>query len=218
VKNQFLTVIAMLVVVAGSLAGAVTPRTITGTTIEITVQLFNPANVSMSNMREAEREVSWLFQKAGIEVHWVECPVQVHGAPVDPACSQFGDPDVFVLSIITDRPHDRSNYALGFAMVFGESNHAAAFYKRISERLKNNPPYRDCNLLGLVLAHELAHLLFRSTEHGPGIMKANWVDSDFFAMRQRRLVFSDEQAQELRQKLAARMEMNSTYARLKPPR
>jgi hypothetical protein len=79
--------------------------------------------------------------------------------------------------------------------------------------LRDNPHYRDCNILASVIAHELGHLLLQSPQHGEGIMKANWGVADFEAMKQRRLKFSPEQARKIRAGLAGQRKL-STNIRL----
>jgi hypothetical protein len=45
----------------------------------------------------------------------------------------------------------------------------------------------DCgSLLGMVLVHEIAHLLFGSMSHGRGIMQADWTREEFKRIGQRR--------------------------------
>ena len=96
--------------------------------------------------------------------------------------------------------------ALGFALLQGQSNRAAAVYPKIAALVADYPQYANCALLGSVIAHELGHLLYRSTRHGEGVMNANWGKRDLQAMAQRRLLFTNDQAQTLRKMLAQRIE------------
>ncbi len=178
-----------------------------GAPMEITVQIFNNANAPQLEIRQAEREAGWMFQKAGIAVHWVECPLLMRERGGDQVCRETDDPGLFVVSINAVDPPEQSDTALGFALIGGRANHAAAVYPRIAAQTQNDPEYRDCVLLGSVLAHELAHLLFRSTRHGEGIMQPNWTRRDYQAMTQRRMVFTSRQAQALRRMLALRIEV-----------
>ena len=173
---------------------------------EIIVQLYNYAKAPKKEVRQAEVTVGWLFQKAGIHVHWVECPPLDLARGADQVCQQAADPRLFVLSIINwDSPRG-SDSVLGFALLQGEANHAAAVYPRIKAVAENNPARQDCGLLGSVLAHELGHLVFRSTQHGEGIMRPRWISGDYQLMTHRRLVFTHEQARMLRKMLDLRIE------------
>ncbi len=174
--------------------------------LEITVQVFNNANAPWREVREAEVEAAWIFKKAGIAVHWVECPTETPANGEDMVCQQPDNPRLFVLSIINRKVPNLAENALGFALVQGQANHAAAIYPKVSAMVAENPEYQNCALLGSVMAHELGHLLFRSTRHGEGIMNGNWGKHDFRAMEQRKLRFTNDQAQTLRKMLVQRIE------------
>ncbi len=173
--------------------------------MQITVQVFNNANAPQLEVRQAEREAGWMFQEAGIAVRWIECPPYVRERGGDQVCKETSDPGLFVFLINAAEPPERSDTALGFALTQGLSNHAAAVYPRIVALTAHNSGYQDSSLLGSVMAHELAHLLFHSTRHGEGIMKPVWSHRDYQAMAQRRLTFSAAQAQTLRTMLTARV-------------
>ena len=87
--------------------------------------------------------------------------------------------------------------ALGFALVFGSSNHAAAVYPHIAARVNGDRQCRAGDLLASVIVHELAHLMLRSTSHGEGIMAAGWNSRDLRSMARRTLLFTPAQAAEL---------------------
>jgi hypothetical protein len=184
--------------------------------MRITVQLYNQVNAPQREIRQAKATVSWMFQKAGIDVRWVECPLS-QLASTDQLCGQPDDPTLFVLSITAADPPDHSLTALGFALVQGRANHAAALYPRIRAMAEKNPQFKNDILLGSVIAHELAHLLFHSTQHGEGIMRAAWTKREFRAMTQNRLVFTEQQAQTLRRMLAARIGICELPMKLSSP-
>lgn len=171
--------------------------------LAVTVQVVNNANAPDSEVREAETEASLMFRRAGIEIHWVECRPELEGTP-DAACRNIDHPMLFVLSITGGTVPNGSGTALGYALMQGHGNHAAALYPRIAALVKSHPEYGNSSILGSVLAHELAHLVFHSTEHGEGVMRAKWERGDYQAMAQRRLGFSRKQAEKLREMLAVR--------------
>ena len=173
---------------------------------EITVQLYNYAKAPKKEVRQAEVTVGWLFQKAGIDVRWVECPQPDLARGADQVCQQAADPRLFVLSIINwDSPRG-SDSVLGFALLQGEANHAAVVYPRIKAVVEENGVSQDCDLAGNALAHELAHLVFRSTQHGEGIMQTAWARGDYRLMAQRQLSFTREQGRMLRKMLGLRIQ------------
>lgn len=172
--------------------------------LAVTVKLINNVNAPEAEVREAKVEAGWMFKKVGIDIDWVECSPRTQGPP-EPACNEIDHPMIFVLSIKAGEPPNGSATALGFALMQGYSNHGAALYPRIKDVVKSNPEYENSSILGSVLAHELAHLVFRTTEHGDGVMRAKWERGDFRAMAQRKLGFNRQQAEKLRAMLALRM-------------
>jgi hypothetical protein len=96
--------------------------------------------------------------------------------------------------------------ALGFAMPFSAArNRAAISYSRLKRIADANSELVDSGgLLGAILAHELAHLLLSSIRHGPGIMQADWSRAEFKLIGQRRFLFTQRQAEDLRTGLQSR--------------
>jgi hypothetical protein len=172
--------------------------------LAMTVQVMNNANVPDPEVRMAETEAGLMFQRAGIEIHWLDCRPQTPGV-AEPACKSIDEPMLFVLSITAGTAPNGSGTALGYALMQGHGNHAAALYPRVAELVKSHPEYANSTILGSVLAHELAHLVFHTTQHGEGVMRAKWDRGDYQAMAQRRLGFSKQQAEQLREMLARRM-------------
>lgn len=179
--------------------------------LAVTVQLMNNANAPDAEVRQAEAEAALMFRKAGIDIHWMECRPQLEGVS-DPACRAVDHPMLFVLSITAGTVPNGSGTALGYALMQGHGNHAAAIYPRISELVKSHPEYANSSILGSVLAHELAHLVFHSTEHGDGVMRARWDRADYQAMAQRRLGFTPKQSEKLRSMLTLRMASSGAAA------
>ena len=94
----------------------------------------------------------------------------------DQVCKQPDDPTLFVLSINCDCPSDISATAMGFAVLQGQSIHAALIYPRIEAVAQRDPQCQDCLLLGSAMAHELAHLIFRSARHSELTIQARGID------------------------------------------
>jgi hypothetical protein len=176
--------------------------------IEISVQVYNAAGIEHGTLTQGEREAQRIFQKAGIAVRWIECPLPDPARGGDQVCKDSPDPRLFAMWIANRAtPGAASDHALGFALpLSGRSNHASIVYSKLAEIQKQHVEALDCgHLLAYVIAHELAHLLFRSTLHGSGIMQAGWNREDFKRMGQRDLWFDAEQARMLRDGLEARL-------------
>jgi hypothetical protein len=172
----------------------------------ITVEVKNAARITHYTVSRAEAVASSLFERAGIEIEWIEC----FSASIDPwqsSCLETTNTDQFTIVIRqnhgTARVHDT---ALGYSLPFsGMHNHAAVFWQSVSRTAQRNSDAVDeRTLLGMVMAHELGHLLMGSGRHGPGVMNAGWRRSDFREMGQCRFRFTLEQAAQLRRGLENR--------------
>lgn len=169
----------------------------------IDVQVYVRANVSPAEVERAERESARMFEKAGIAVRWIACPLPRRELGGNQVCQESNDPHLFVLTIDDHEAQDPA--ALGFAFPFtGRANHAAAVYPKITEFSARFPEFPDSDVLASVMTHELAHLLFRTNRHDRGVMRANWTRTELALMNQRRLEFTPAQVQELRRGLQLR--------------
>jgi hypothetical protein len=64
-------------------------------------------------------------------------------------------------------------------------------------------------LLGHAMAHEIGHVLIRTTEHSPdGIMKARWGKADYQRAAMGLLEFTPSQRATIRERLRARLARN----------
>lgn len=167
----------------------------------ITVQVHNVAGAPAAVIAKAEQGASFVFRGAGISVRWADCRAVDLGRGGNQICVKPDDPYTFMV-VIGGRfaKSPLKNTALGFALpLSGTRNHAEIFYPRLKEVTHSNPGrVDDGGLLGAVLVHEIAHLLFGSTSHGPGIMRADWTSEEFKRIGQRQFLFTPEQAEALR--------------------
>ena len=166
------------------------------TDADLVVHVYDKVEIAKLEFGSAKRQAARLLANAGIKVRFVDCLIGPTGK-----CDDTTDPRTIIMSIEGTVP-DRLRTALGYALPYTErANRATLNYPRIE---KTSPFHTEC-LLGTVIAHELAHLLFRSTAHGSGMMKDKWTAEDIKAMSENRLGFSPEQAYGLRAGLQARL-------------
>ncbi|MGI9071089.1 MAG: hypothetical protein ACR2JB_07160 [Bryobacteraceae bacterium] len=141
----------------------------------ITVRFHNVAAGHSAVIAEGKRVASRTFELVGIAVRWADCPPADPGRVSSQICEETYEPSRFTVVIDDDFVNAPvEDTALGFALPFlAGRNHAAVVYPRIRRLTAQNPDLMDCgSLLGVVLAHEIAHLLFGSMSHGNGIMRA----------------------------------------------
>jgi hypothetical protein len=159
---------------------------------EITVLVFDSANVSHAVMNLAERETARIFRAAGVQITWVACP---SGVVVEDACRQPPGDNQFVLHVVPTGKTS-SDWVLGEAFLGqdGEGKYCDIFFDRIHQDQGNFgvdlPP-----LLGSVTAHELGHLLLGSHSHSnSGIMMPVWKGQGFRQIGMGTLLFTHEQS------------------------
>jgi hypothetical protein len=173
----------------------------------ITVRVHNVAGAHAAVIAEGKRGASRIFERVGIAVRWADCSPADPGGVSSQICEETYEPSRFTVVIDDDFVNAPiEDTALGFALPFlAGRNHAAVVYPRIRRLTAQNRDLMDCgSLLGVVLAHEIAHLLFGSMSHGSGIMRANWTRGEFKSIGQRRFSFTPEQGADLRAGLRSR--------------
>jgi hypothetical protein len=157
----------------------------------ITVRVHNVAGAHAGVIAEGKRGASRTFELVGIAVRWADCPSIDPGRVSSQMREETFEPSRFTVVIdngVVNAPIEDT--ALGFALpLLAGRNHAAVVYPRIQRLTAQNHDLMDCgSLLGVVLAHEIAHLLLGSMSHGSGIMRANWTRGKFKSIGQRLFV------------------------------
>ena len=160
------------------------------TTIMV-VEMYNIADVPGLEIAKAQRVASALFSNAGIKVEWTNCPLSGR-----PKCND--SKDSFIVSIIGVSPSTIPQTAMAYAAPFsGLENRAAVIYPRVVVHSRQNPEV----LAGVLIAHELAHLILHTNSHGEGILRQVWTQHDVTVAALLRLRFTREQARCLRRGL-----------------
>jgi hypothetical protein len=145
----------------------------------LTVRLYNTASIPAPELLAARRAIDATFQDTGLDLIVRHCgrPVLPEDS-VDP-CSESLRPLEMVVRII-DAPADNptiQSEACGVAYVLKETDRgwlATAFSDRVANAA-TRVGVDAGTLLGLVIAHELGHLLLGSGYHGwTGVMRADW--------------------------------------------
>jgi hypothetical protein len=169
--------------------------------ILMTVRVLNPAQVPAKILLDAERAASATFERAGVEIIWVDC-----GSPG--ACSSEPGPAEYWLHLLRGRPSLLSRDAFGFAMLThepgGDGSYAAMSWpvvRQFADSLKMDPG----QVLGAGLAHELGHLLLGSRSHSnAGVMAARLSPTQLVHAARGELGFDDRQAEAIRAAIGQR--------------
>jgi hypothetical protein len=166
-------VVATLVVLS-ALAQGRTP----GDRPQITVLVYNDASIELATLLAAEKTAGRIYKKAGVDMVWMNClsPAETEVERCNPA----RDPRQFVLSIEHQSRADTADvYGVAFLGNDGRGQSCDVFYDRTLE-VSRAEPADEATILGIVMAHELGHLLLGLNAHtAAGVMRAQWHFKDF---------------------------------------
>jgi len=177
--------------------------------LPITIQIHDYWHVSSESLAHACAVVTDMYQRIGLRTEWTGVVQQNEkhpgSAPRGGSISRLPIAQV-TLIILTPKMAARGRVeegALGFAAVpeEGMGRIAYAIYDRIRETAARAAMNQD-DLLGFVIAHEIAHLLLPRGAHvESGLMRGHWNVRDFQQIDVLKLGFSPEQVSEIRSTL-----------------
>ncbi|MGC9973737.1 MAG: hypothetical protein ABSE56_24465 [Bryobacteraceae bacterium] len=162
----------------------------------LTVSVYNYSPASAVEIRRAEQEAAAVFQRAGIEVSWVNCPID------NAVCGTESTPPDVILRILGRRPGGALKSPLGYAIPGGY----ASVYALNAYSSAECAGVDGSVVLGIAIGHELGHVLLGGLEaHSRrGIMQAKWGKKDLRAADQRALGFAPDEARKLRAEVVLR--------------
>jgi hypothetical protein len=198
----------MTAVVAAVLAVAAPARA--ESPFALTVRVYDAAGLGVHQINAALQEAAPILRDTGIEVTFRRCGVAVAATngPVD-RCDDTLKPHEVVVRII-DAPKasaDLDPLAFGLTYVVADTNQgwlATVFADRVATtaaRVRLDPG----TLTGLVLAHEVGHLLLGQNYHGDaGVMRAQWPDQLLAGSVREAWRFSSTEAAVIQRRLITR--------------
>jgi hypothetical protein len=195
-KRAFLLFVAVSVVGAGSSAvqaGGDKPR------MRVTIHLVSQRYLAGSDLYHAAAYATEIYRASGIETVWTEAPWKRASA---------SSPS-FRVVLLSDDMADRKcreagldDSTLGMAVALAESDRsriAFVFVDRIRRLARRGPDSTFELGLGLVMAHEVGHLLLGVKSHAQeGLMAPGWNPWE-----RRVLTFTSEQAERIFRRAAA---------------
>lgn len=210
------------ILLGGALSGlAATPPT--GATVEapqITIRVYNYAEVPTATLDRAKNQVNKIFRHVGVGIIWVDCyPRSVSQAV---SCNQLLSPNEILLRILR-RPKGEVEFEQntgGAAFRVGRetgSGLISLYYDRVEQIASNLNLSRDV-VLGHIAAHEFGHLLLPPGRHSQhGIMRAVLTARDWVSAEQDALLFTPEQSQSILAGVLARGGQQETYGQASKP-
>jgi len=155
------------------------------TSASIQINIYNSANVPPPILHQATKEAGRVLAEAGVKTIWKQYLAKTEdhiGVQSDTVAFQPLLPDTrdyLVVYIVHGPPNRIYSGALGLALPQARTGaHATIFYDRV-RKLSESGDIDRATMLAHAMAHEIGHVLLRSTEHSPGgIMKAYWSRAD----------------------------------------
>ena len=178
---------------------AATAQPAQATPVVLRVSMFDDDAVGAATLREAEREASRVFQRANIEVIWLQCPQNTSEQISLGRCAEASYPAHLHLRVVPrSRGAKISTVGMSFLSADGKGCYADLFYERVVE-LQMKSHTRTAVILGHAMAHELGHLLLSSNSHSrDGLMRAQWNRGDLAEAARGSLLFSPEESTRMR--------------------
>ncbi|HKW34836.1 MAG TPA: hypothetical protein VJN92_17635 [Candidatus Acidoferrum sp.] len=169
----------------------------------VTISVYNDVEVPMDVLSRAEERAGQVFRHAGIEVTWLNCRVPAVNEEASRVCREAVFPEHLHLRIVRKSLGLKGEtMGISFQAEDGIGCYADLFYEPM-EQFHKSDPTDIASLLGYVAAHEIGHLLLGSNSHSAaGIMLAHWTAEELARAKVGALVFSEQESQRMKSRLA----------------
>jgi hypothetical protein len=165
---------------------------------QITVSVYDDAEVSPDIVIRAEERAARIFLRSGFDITWINC--MVLGRQSGAACNEFEGASHLVLHITCHEASSTSDAAFGVAFLGpgGTGRYGDVFWKKV-QQVHEKSKLEIATVLGSVMAHEMGHLLLGSNAHAiGGIMRARWESGELRQIGRGTLLFLPEQEKRMR--------------------
>jgi hypothetical protein len=178
--------------------------TANGEALKVTVYVSNSAQVPGIAMAQARQEADRIYRAARVTLEWVECASEVPESSRYPACR----PEDSRQNWLTLRLVSRSKMGglrlgpstMGLAAVPPEGGFGTMAFvcTECAEEALAGRPYTHGTILGVLMAHEISHLLLGAAPHSSvGLMRSQWNREDLLRAAQGRMIFTRKEAQQI---------------------
>jgi hypothetical protein len=171
----------------------------------LTVRLYNLANVPAGTLARASALATQELARAGVVVRWEKgssISLEAHITDMSDYSSAAAQDsrEYLAVRLVSGVPAGGYAGATGYALPFARQGaHATVFYDRVENLSAASVGPRAGSLLGAAITHEIGHVLLGSSEHSAeGIMKACWGTAEFRLLGCGRFHFTPENAEALR--------------------
>lgn len=162
------------------------------------VSVFNEAAVPASIVKSAESQASFIFEKAGVQIAWLDCPQGNSASPSLDRCAAANFPDHLHLHLLgASRGLNPATLGVSFLSSYGPGCCADVFYASTTALAVATGTPQPV-ILGHAMAHELGHLLLGTNSHSvQGLMRAHWDWENLQEAQRRELLFLPSEAAQI---------------------
>jgi hypothetical protein len=170
----------------------------------VVVRFFNIAHIPVATVADMKQEATRVFIQAGVGVTWEDGDIEADEVwSVDFSarpCSEFLRSTVVFLRVLPAAPKSFPPAAMGMALpcsAYGPQ--ATIFWDRV-EQTAHAVPASVGKILGYAVAHEIGHVLLRSSDHPQvGVMRGMWGDREWNGIIGSELAFTSAEADRMSQ-------------------
>jgi hypothetical protein len=154
-----------------------------------------------------QSEASWVLSEAGVSTTWINCPFSKEPAGAKSPCAGRLGGTRFLVRLTRDHIPQHgsvSDLALGFSHVTSEGgSYATVLMDLVEELACQQKLVSTGQMLGHAVAHEIGHLVMGVNSHSTnGLMRAGWKANELRAMAERHLLFSKQEGERMRIRIA----------------
>ena len=172
-----------------------------GSVPAITVAIYDDLHLSLQILAAAQDEAMRIYRKAGVTTSWIVCKSST--MEVDLRCQDLPSATHLNLRIVQHASKASDGiFGVAFLSAEGTGAYTDVSYNSVEE-LDREWHVGVAGVLGHVMAHEIGHLLLGSNAHSrQGIMCPSWHRDELRRASMGALLFSEEQARFMRERLA----------------
>ena len=176
----------------------------------IEVRVYNYAAVSADTLARSQEEAARIYQRTGIRIEWLDCPLTPEEAALNTACDLPAAATRFTLRLLSRSmaqklPLGREIFGLALLPPDGEFGVMANVCAGCAQEMTEGNESPRSGILGHLMTHELGHLLLGTATHSAaGIMHIPWRTQELERIKQGVMFFLPEQSERIRAQVLAR--------------
>jgi hypothetical protein len=192
----------------------------------VEIRVFNLARVPRRDLSRAEGEVTRIFAGADMAVKWAEGELDDRTSLTTDqsantsatGCTVASHASHLSIQLLPHAPRGVAIETLGFALPCAAFGIDSTIFVDNCEGVAFRTPASFHKVLAYTIAHELGHVLLRSSEHSQtGLMRARWDKAAWRRAAVEGIPFSQEQGQQMRIELSRMAPVRSSSLLLRRP-